>query len=94
MLEWTSQECQSESNFRLSGEFYFTLETVINIFEKHAENQQETYFHLQIQLSCNVRTEVVSVSEPSRCEYFMEFNTPAVCHYEETEEPPYYHEEL
>ncbi|KAJ3598717.1 hypothetical protein NHX12_000692 [Muraenolepis orangiensis] len=32
-----------------------------------------------MKLICGKETEVMSVSEPSRCEYLMEFTTPAVC---------------
>jgi len=33
-----------------------------------------------VKLTCGKETVVVSTSEPSRCEYLMEFITPAVCH--------------
>ncbi|KAG9343677.1 hypothetical protein JZ751_013055 [Albula glossodonta] len=36
-----------------------------------------------VKLTCGKETTVVSTSEPSRCEYLMEFTTPAVC-----QEPP------
>ncbi|XP_033944636.1 glucosidase 2 subunit beta isoform X2 [Pseudochaenichthys georgianus] len=36
-----------------------------------------------IKLTCGKETVVISVSEPSRCEYLMEFITPAIC-----QEPP------
>ncbi|XP_056433874.1 glucosidase 2 subunit beta isoform X1 [Gadus chalcogrammus] len=36
-----------------------------------------------VKLTCGKETVVMSVSEPSRCEYLMEFTTPAVC-----QEPP------
>ena len=32
-----------------------------------------------MKLTCGKETVVMSVSEPSRCEYLMEFTTPAVC---------------
>ena len=37
----------------------------------------------QVKLTCGKETVVTSTSEPSRCEYLMEFTTPAVC-----QEPP------
>uniref|UniRef100_A0A3Q1HS52 Glucosidase 2 subunit beta n=1 Tax=Acanthochromis polyacanthus TaxID=80966 RepID=A0A3Q1HS52_9TELE len=49
----------------------------------------------QVKLTCGKETVVTSTSEPSRCEYLMEFITPAVC-----QEPPnldsglHEHEEL
>ncbi|XP_062306167.1 glucosidase 2 subunit beta [Osmerus eperlanus] len=33
-----------------------------------------------VKLTCGKETVVTSTSEPSRCEYLMEFTTPAVCH--------------
>lgn len=44
-----------------------------------------------VKLTCGKETVVTSTSEPSRCEYLMEFTTPAVC-----QEPknPHEHEEL
>ena len=33
----------------------------------------------QVKLTCGKETVVTSTSEPSRCEYLMEFTTPAVC---------------
>ncbi|XP_072532636.1 glucosidase 2 subunit beta isoform X1 [Salminus brasiliensis] len=33
-----------------------------------------------VKLTCGKETTVTSTSEPSRCEYLMEFTTPAVCH--------------
>uniref|UniRef100_A0A4W6BZ97 Glucosidase 2 subunit beta n=1 Tax=Lates calcarifer TaxID=8187 RepID=A0A4W6BZ97_LATCA len=48
-----------------------------------------------VKLTCGKETVVTSTSEPSRCEYLMEFTTPAICH-----EPPsldsvlHEHEEL
>ena len=37
------------------------------------------HFALQVKISCGSVNELVSVSEPSRCEYAMEFKTPAAC---------------
>ena len=37
------------------------------------------FFVIQVKLTCGKETVVVSTSEPSRCEYLMEFTTPAVC---------------
>ena len=30
-------------------------------------------------MSCGEKNEIVSVTEPNRCEYVMEFKTPAMC---------------
>uniref|UniRef100_UPI00398ED2F8 glucosidase 2 subunit beta isoform X2 n=1 Tax=Pristiophorus japonicus TaxID=55135 RepID=UPI00398ED2F8 len=46
-----------------------------------------------IKLSCGKETAVLSTSEPSRCEYLMEFSTPALCQ-EEMEEGGSDHDEL
>ena len=35
--------------------------------------------YFQVKLICNTNTEVVGASEPSRCEYLLEFHTPAAC---------------
>uniref|UniRef100_A0A8C1KB25 Glucosidase 2 subunit beta n=1 Tax=Cyprinus carpio TaxID=7962 RepID=A0A8C1KB25_CYPCA len=48
-----------------------------------------------VKLTCGKETVVTSTSEPSRCEYLMEFTTPAVCQEPANTEPsPHGHEEL
>ncbi|KAM4675349.1 glucosidase 2 subunit beta isoform 2-T2 [Discoglossus pictus] len=47
----------------------------------------------QVKLSCGKETIVTSTSEPSRCEYLMEFFTPAACHPPQ-DPPPEDHDEL
>ncbi|XP_041867711.1 glucosidase 2 subunit beta [Melanotaenia boesemani] len=44
-----------------------------------------------VKLTCGKETVVTSTSEPSRCEYLMEFTTPAVC---QELQMPHEHEEL
>jgi protein kinase C substrate 80K-H len=34
---------------------------------------------LQVKLECGPKTEVISVSEPSKCEYYMVLKSPAAC---------------
>ncbi|XP_069783297.1 glucosidase 2 subunit beta isoform X2 [Narcine bancroftii] len=46
-----------------------------------------------VKLSCGKETVVLSTSEPSRCEYLMEFSTPAFCQ-DEAEEGGSEHDEL
>ncbi|XP_051897767.1 glucosidase 2 subunit beta [Pristis pectinata] len=46
-----------------------------------------------VKLSCGKETVVLSTSEPSRCEYLMEFSTPAFCQ-EEVQEGGSDHDEL
>lgn len=49
----------------------------------------------QVKLTCGKETIVTSTSEPSRCEYLMEFITPAVCQEPPSLDPtPHEHEEL
>ncbi|XP_065069988.1 glucosidase 2 subunit beta-like [Rhopilema esculentum] len=45
-----------------------------------------------ITVSCGAKNEIVSVSEPNRCEYVMEFKTPAICNDPAHEQ--HQHEEL
>uniref|UniRef100_A0A671QX90 Glucosidase 2 subunit beta n=1 Tax=Sinocyclocheilus anshuiensis TaxID=1608454 RepID=A0A671QX90_9TELE len=48
-----------------------------------------------VKLTCGKETVVTSTSEPSRCEYLMEFTTPAVCQEPaNTDLSPHDHEEL
>uniref|UniRef100_A0A8C2EAT1 Glucosidase 2 subunit beta n=1 Tax=Cyprinus carpio TaxID=7962 RepID=A0A8C2EAT1_CYPCA len=48
-----------------------------------------------VKLTCGKETVVTSTSEPSRCEYLMEFTTPAVCQEPANTDPsPHGHEEL
>ena len=44
-----------------------------------------------VKFSCGVETKVTEVSEPQRCEYLFEVETPAVC---EKMEDPFLHDEL
>ena len=37
------------------------------------------FCHHQVNLKCGSTNELVQVMEPSRCEYLMEFKTPAAC---------------
>lgn len=46
-------------------------------FQQSTCNRSECAF--QVKLICGKETTVTSTSEPSRCEYLMEFITPAVC---------------
>ena len=41
--------------------------------------QRKFSFSLQVILRCGSANDLVQVSEPSRCEYRMEFKTPAAC---------------
>lgn len=41
----------------------------------------------KVRIVCGPKTELLSASEPSRCEYSMELATPAACHSEPTAEP-------
>uniref|UniRef100_A0A1A7Y801 Glucosidase 2 subunit beta n=1 Tax=Iconisemion striatum TaxID=60296 RepID=A0A1A7Y801_9TELE len=47
-----------------------------------------------VKLTCGKETVVTSTSEPSRCEYLMEFTSPAVCQEAPSLEGPDVHEEL
>lgn len=38
-----------------------------------------------VTLTCGIEHKLTSVTEPSRCEYAMEFSTPAVCYFNQTE---------
>ena len=51
------------------------------------------FFCLQIKLSCGSSDELISVTEPNRCEYSMEFRTLALCE-DLSEETHDLHEEL
>jgi len=45
----------------------------------------------QVHIKCGLENEVVSASEPSRCEYAFDFLSPAAC---EKPETPAKHDEL
>ena len=46
-----------------------------------------------VNLRCGVTNEVTAASEPSRCEYELDFNTPAVC-WTDSKDGEHPHEEL
>lgn len=48
-------------------------------------------FEKQVHLSCGLEPNLISVEEPNRCEYLMEFELPSVCVLQDTK---YSREEL
>lgn len=61
--------------------------------EKGARNNTTEFdvnfggFVRQVKLKCGKETVVMSTTEPSRCEYLMEFTTPALCQDPKTLDP-------
>lgn len=43
------------------------------------DENNKTKFFTQVHLSCGLEPKLVSVTEPNRCEYLMEFEVPSVC---------------
>lgn len=58
--------------------FFTWFFTVLMFFIGHG-TEKRLFFVIQVKLTCGKETVVLSTSEPSRCEYLMEFTTPAVC---------------
>uniref|UniRef100_A0A8C5EFY6 Glucosidase 2 subunit beta n=1 Tax=Gouania willdenowi TaxID=441366 RepID=A0A8C5EFY6_GOUWI len=60
-----------------------TVSHCFSNFYNYNMSRLRLFFVVQVKLTCGKETVVTSTSEPSRCEYLMEFITPAVC-----QEPP------
>lgn len=77
---------------------YFSTLFLLSVFRPLFSFWQYTYnrfsYMFQVKLICGKETTVTSTSEPSRCEYLMEFTTPAACPEPSDESQHLLHEEL
>ncbi|XP_066299269.1 glucosidase 2 subunit beta-like isoform X2 [Branchiostoma lanceolatum] len=48
----------------------------------------------EVRMTCGIENKLLSASEPNRCEYVFEFETPAMCSKEVPNNPEFSHEEL
>ncbi|CAH1243629.1 PRKCSH [Branchiostoma lanceolatum] len=48
----------------------------------------------EVRMTCGIENKLLSASEPNRCEYVFEFETPAMCAKEVPNNPEFSHEEL
>lgn len=59
----------------------------------HHEIEKLIKIVFQVAITCGVENALVAVSEPNKCEYRFEFNTPSACRVSEAEQD-HTHDEL
>ncbi|XP_011262447.1 glucosidase 2 subunit beta isoform X2 [Camponotus floridanus] len=80
----TSQKSKSGGSDVTLGHWYDWVGTAANKYTKMKYDRGLTCWNgparsTIVTLSCGTENKLISVTEPSRCEYAMEFSTPALC---------------